>query len=71
MPKPKNAAKELFTDDLARLQGAKDLADVYATLEARSKKISVNSGDFVDTLQDAFEEAENIAESQKDLFSKS
>jgi len=69
MAKPKNAAKELFTDDLARLQGAKNLADVYASLEARSKKISVNSGDFVDTLQDAFEEAENIAESQKDLFS--
>ena len=69
MAKPKNAAKELFTDDLERIQGAKNLASVYELLEARSKKISVNSGDFVDTLQDAFEEAENIADSQKDLFS--
>ena len=69
MAKPKNAAKELFTDDLERIQGAKNLASVYELLEARSKKISVNSGDFVDTLQDAFEEAENIADSQEDLFS--
>jgi hypothetical protein len=69
MAKPKNAAKELFTDDLERIKGAKNLAAVYELLEARSKKISVNSGDFVDTLQDAFEEAENIADSQKDLFS--
>ena len=69
MAKPKNAAKELFTDDLERIKGAKNLAAVYELLEARSKKISVNSGDFVDTLQDAFEEAENIADSQEDLFS--
>ena len=69
MPKPKNAATELFTDDLARLKGAEGLAAVYELIEKRAAKVSVHSGDLVDTLQDTLEEAENIAKSQKDLFS--
>ena len=69
MPKPKNPASDLFADELERLGGVPGLADVFEQLERRTKKVSENTGDFVDKLQDAFDEAENVADSQKDLFS--
>ena len=70
MPANDKRAKDLFTEELARIaKGGKGVLGIFNELDKRLGKIKSQSGNIVDKLEDQLDIGQQLAENQKDIFS--